>query len=391
MAWLTGVGCVLADEFVVNDVTVPEGKSATLEVQLNNTTNECAGFQFLLTTADGVTASNPTKGSRLASGFTTPQLSEKDGGYQLLSYNTDVVPATGTSGAIAYITLTEDGSHEVGATINASLTECKITDTEGHSIALGDVNFTITIGEPRILFDENSEVLPSYTAGEKDNVRMTRTIKAGEWSTIVLPFTLTKVKAEEAFGSDVQLAVFTGFETEYADEDDLTPDAIAIKCEAYTMTAKKGMAGGTPYLIKTKKDIESFEADDATLIDAVTDVTGKDEYDTSGKFTGTFVKDKIPNDGLFLSGNKFWYSTGKTNVKAFRAWFELGAVLDKETDFGSKIRLVMNDEATGIVDVGAESRIADGVYTLQGVDLGQKDVQSLPKGIYIVNGKKVVY
>ena len=49
----------------------------------------------------------------------------------------------------------------------------------------------------------------------------------------------------------------------------------------------------------------------------------------------------------------------------------------------------MNDEATGIVDVESEKRIADGVYTLQGVALGQKDVQSLPKGIYIVNGKKV--
>ena len=69
---------------------------------------------------------------------------------------------------------------------------------------------------------------------------MRRTIKAGEWNTIVLPFTLTKAKAEAAFGSDVELAEFTGFETEYADEEDITPDAITINFATYTMTAKKG-------------------------------------------------------------------------------------------------------------------------------------------------------
>ena len=81
--------------------------------------------------------------------------------------------------------------------------------------ALDDVDITLTIGEPddgRIKFDENATKLPSYTAGEKGNVSMRRTVKAGQWSTIVLPFTLTKAKAEAAFGSDVQLAEFSGFE-----------------------------------------------------------------------------------------------------------------------------------------------------------------------------------
>ena len=47
--------------------------------------------------------------------------------------------------------------------------------------------------------------------------------------------------------------------------------------------------------------------------------------------TGTLVKTTIPADGLFLSDNKFYYSAGKTNIKAFRCWFELDAVLDKST------------------------------------------------------------
>ena len=46
---------------------------------------------------------------------------------------------------------------------------------------------------------------------------------------------------------------------------------------------------------------------------------------------------------------KFWYSVGKTNIKAFRCWFELGAVLGSETDFGARVFLnVVDEEVTGI-------------------------------------------
>ena len=177
---------------------------------------------------------------------------------------------------------------------------------------------------------------------------MKRTINPGVWSTIVLPFTLTKAKAEAAFGSDVQLAEFSGISTEYTDEDDVTPDAIVMKFSTYTMTARKGMTGGNLYLIKTSKEVETIEADDATLTTDVNNVEKSDEWETNGWFKGSFVKTVVPEDGLFLNDNKFWYSTGKTNIKAFRGWFELNAVLDKETDFGAKVFLDIDDEPTNI-------------------------------------------
>ena len=280
---------------------------------------------------------------------------------------------------------------EVGTSYQASLKDIQFGNKDGiHTSFFDDVTFTITIGEPddgRIKFDENAVSLPSYTAGEKGDVSMTRTIKAGQWSTIVLPFTLTKAKAETIFGSDVQLAEFSGFEVTYADEEDLSPDAIAINLSAYTMTAKKGMTGGKPFFIKTSKDIESFEADDVTLFREITDVSKADEYDTPGKLTGTLVKSKIPADGLFISDNKFWYSTGNTNVKAFRAWFELGAVLDKDTDFGSRISMVFDDDTTtGISSLSPSLSQREGaVYDLQ----GRRVDEPKAKGIYIVNGKKI--
>lgn len=249
-----------------------------------------------------------------------------------------------------------------------------------------DVTFKVRVSD-RIVFRETSETLPVFEDGETGkNITMYRTIKAGEWSTIVLPFTLTKEKAETAFGSDVQLGEFTGFSTEYAGGDeDYTPDKIRLNCSTVTMTAKKGMTGGKPFLIKTSKDITSFSADGVTLKKNVNVENKTDEYDTPGAFTGTFVKTTIPADGLFLSGNKFYYSAGKTTTKAFRCWFELGAVLDKETSFESRITLSF-DDATDVKELkNSRTEELTSYYNLNGQRVSQPK-----KGLYVRGGKKVI-
>jgi hypothetical protein len=186
---------------------------------------------------------------------------------------------------------------------------------------------------------------------------------------------------------------FTGFEVDYGDDDEnVIPLGISIKVTAYTLTNQKPMKGGKPYLIKTSKDITNIEADNCTLVGTVTDVVKQDELETSGRMTGTFVKTTIPEDGLFLSGNKFYYSPGSTSVKAFRCWFDLDAVLDKETNFGSRINLVIEDsETTGISDAARLNNngktINENYYGLDGRKLTK---QPTKKGVYVRGGKKIV-
>jgi len=236
-----------------------------------------------------------------------------------------------------------------------------------------------------IAFEEDATLLPVYTDGQKSNVKMWRTIKGGQWNTLVLPFTLTKTEAETIFGSDMELAEFTSWEAEYADGDDTTPYAITIGLTTYTMTDNEGIAGGRPYVIKTSKDIDYFEVDNVTLVSTVDEVERSDKYGTSGKFTGTFVKTEVPADGLFVSDNLFWYSTGKTDIKAFRCWFELGAVLDKETDFGAKVFFVFEDE-TGVNEgLRMANEDTTPAYNLQG-----QRVDNPHRGIYIIGNKKVL-
>lgn len=298
----------------------------------------------------------------------------------------------GTSGTTAWLKVIPPADVEVGQTFTGTIKDIVLVPILGAKQKLDAQEFTITVGDGRLKFNESSSSLPKYTAGEKANVTMMRTIKAGQWSTIVLPFTLTKAKAEAAFGSDVQLAEFSGFDTEYTDENDVTPDAIKIHFTKFTMTAQKGMTGGKLFLIRTSGDVEQFTADDVKLAAAVTEVEKSDEFDVSGKFTGSLVKTVVPEDGLFISDNKFWYSVGKTNIKAFRGWFELGAVLDKETDFGAKkVTFDIDGDATRIEGLSRDGVEDGAIYTLGGQLVG-KDVRidQLPKGVYIINGKKRV-
>ena len=185
------------------------------------------------------------------------------------------------------------------------------------------------------------------------------------------------------------MAKFASFVVDYGDdEENVVPLGITLNFSNYTIPARSYLEGGTPILIKTSKDIiEPFEFDDVTLKDAIKDVDLvfkiNDEYSLHGKFTGTLVKTVVPEDGLFINNNNFYYSTGKTNIKAFRGWFELDAVLDKETPFGVKMFI---DGFETSVD-GVSIRDANGtIFDLS----GRKVTKPQQRGIYIVNGKKAI-
>ena len=104
---------------------------------------------------------------------------------------------------------------------------------------------------------------------------------------------------------------------------------------------------------------------------------------------GTYMTTTLAPYSLFLSDNAFWYSAGNTKMKAFRAYFDLGGDILTEYDGAlAKIRFVVDEEPTAIEGI-ATPDVTGEVFTLQGISLGVQDVQSLPKGIYIIGGKKV--
>ena len=388
-----GVVTATADNTVsVSNALIPQGKTGSFNIELTNTDTFVA-FQMELTLPEGITFESAAKGNRYEESHSMGV--SQNGQTVTFTLNSGTNEAIkGNSGTLITVSVSADANIEAGTKLTATISGMEFARKDETFIRPEALDFDIEITD-KVILDENSTVAP--TTQSNVNVLVKRTIKAGQWSTIVLPFALTSAKAKSAFGDDVQLAKFEGFEADYGDdEENMTPLGIIVNLSNYTIP-RTGWKAGAPLLIKVSNDIESFTVDNVSISSSITDAVGEDEENgLSGKLTGSFVKTTIPEDGLFISNNQFWYSTGKTTVKAFRCWFELEAVLDKETEFGSRILMRFIDdggEATGIHGMtNDELRMTNVVYDIQGRRVSELGIRNseLKKGLYIVNGKKVI-
>ena len=396
MAALLGMGNAVADEYVVSDIEIPQGGSATIEIGMNNPDTESRGFQFVMSFDKAVTASHPVRGTRIS--MKDPEQDEylyslmsqsTEEGFKVLAYTTSTESITGTSGTVVSITLTADESLAVGTTVTGTLSDCLIGNTAGTTNQLDDVTFSITITEKTYtVLDETSTTAPASSDGKVD-IKVQRTIKANEWSTICLPFAMTGTQVRSAFGEDVQLANFIDYEVEEDDYEDIT--GLTINFEE--VNASAGMEANYPYLIKVSSEISEFEVKATIETDEEAAVVEYDNGKTGsrrkvyGSLIGTYhAGDAIPANGLFLSGNQFWYSTGETRIKAFRAYFMFVDVLTEVEGASANIRYTVYNEATGIADVKSPMGASDGWYTLDGRRLDRKPAE---RGVYIMDGKKV--
>ena len=179
--------------------------------------------------------------------------------------------------------------------------------SQGHIVSL-------VITEPTILsLDQaatDNSVLTTNERVEAQPIQIIRTIVAGMYNTISLPFDVSSSQLPEVFGSDVELKQLgsTAFDEEASILDLNFEDVTSIY-------------RGTPYLIKTSKDIVNPVFDGAIIKATAGDQTSATHVD----FVGTLISSNIPagEDNLFLGPNNLLYFSpdAATPVKGFRAWF----------------------------------------------------------------------
>ena len=390
------VGIVSAqatNDVVVGDVTIPQGGSGVVNIELNNNDDEFTAYQFRLILPEGLSFVADKKGNpSFVAGDRYDDHSISSSTLGVFScISTTLAPISGTSGSLLSVDVTASADVAVGTKLNVTLgeIECTTSGTSPKAVKFEDVTFTVTIGDPadtHVVLDETSTTAPVASGGAVD-IMVKRTIKANEWSTLVLPFNMTEAQVKEALGSDVQLAEFEDYEAEYDADDNVT--GLTVNFVATDLS--EGFYGNYPYLVKTSKAITEF------LVTATIDPDEEGavaEYDNGktgknrkvlGSLVGTYhAGDAVPADGLFLSGNKFWYSTGATIIKAFRAYFEFIEVLSGVAE--AKVRFMVDEDAAAIEGITPD--MEDGVwYTLDGRQLNGKPTE---KGVYIVDGKKVL-
>lgn len=277
---------------------------------------------------------------------------------------------------------------------------------------IGFYGFSFDEGETKpvedvVSYDDNTtNTIKTTEAGHVAKVTVNRKMTAGIWTTCVLPFSLNVHQVDAIFGDTYKSGNVNGTQILYFDR--VENGKVYFVRHAYnTIVANK------PFLIKPSKDVESISTAAATefpyvTIEATKIENGKpDDWCTGNGYTwassysyGMTVKE---GDGFISKDGLFKNFVGKDGtLKGFRGYLKR-----TETQPGAKPIMLQvvnssnvdgdNGETTGIEDliIDADGQLmpANGkVYNINGqlVSEDANSFQSLPSGIYIINGKKYI-
>lgn len=277
---------------------------------------------------------------------------------------------------------------------------------------IGFYGFSFDEGETKPTVDEftfnddQTNTITATEAGHVAKVTVNRKMTTGIWTTCVLPFSLNRQQVDAIFGPAYSAAYPQGTQILYFDR--VEGNKVYFVRHAYnTIVANK------PFLIKPSKDVESISTAAATeypyvTIEATKNENGKpDAWCTGNGYTwaSSYSNDMTVQvgDGFISKDGLFKNFVGESGtLKGFRGYLKR-----TETQPGAKPTMLQvvnssnvdgdNGETTGIEDliIDADGQLmpANGkVYNINGqlVSEDANSFQSLPSGIYIINGKKYI-
>ena len=195
------------------------------------------------------------------------------------------------------------------------------------------------------------------------DVSLTRTLEANIWNTFCVPF-----------GFKVENSALAGAKVKEFDKIDGT--TMYMKDATYVLP-------GRPYLVMpAETDIVNPTFSAVAIYDEAATKVGNDTY----ALTGIYSPKTISEDNIYGVKANGAIAKGKkdTTIKGLRAYFIInGNGGAAKINFG-------DDETTGIENIVTPTAISNQkVYNLNGQYVGN-DLKAMPKGIYIVNGKKVI-
>lgn len=265
--------------------------------------------------------------------------------------------------------------------------------------------------EDVVSYDDNTtNTIKTTEAGHVAKVTVNRKMTAGVWTTCVLPFSLNVHQVDAIFGDTYKSGSENGTQILYFDR--VEGNKVFFVRHAYnTIVANK------PFLIKPSKDVENISTAAPAVadypyvtIEATKNENGKpDDWCTGKDYTwaSSYSNDMTVKEGDGFISNQdgsFKNFVGESGtLNGFRGYLKrLG-----NTQTGAKPMMLQvvnssnvdgnNGETTGIEDliIDADGQLmpANGkVYNINGqlVSEDANSFQSLPSGIYIINGKKYI-
>lgn len=257
-----------------------------------------------------------------------------------------------------------------------------------------------------VTLNDNDNYVP--TDAKNANVTLNRTFYKNYWNAICLPYSINRRQIEKVFGDGTMVVLMKNIDT-------------STKKVMFIEHANQDIIAGYPYLIFPTDKADTNKKDHSVINGITTRATlgeansplfsvGTDEKTYPGAemqsdalvFKGTFINTTL-NEGSYVVTNKGVLSRipkDGMKIRPYRSYIYFNRVTA-----GAKAISLQNmnvngfendeDNTTGIENLLFESGIlthsAD-VYSIDGQLVRSKalNFNGLPKGVYIVNGKKYV-
>ncbi len=249
--------------------------------------------------------------------------------------------------------------------------------------------------------DANANNVVEKTAeGHVAQVKIARKMVANRWTTCVLPFSLNKHQVDAIFGATYSIDNKEGTQILYFDH-------VEGSKAYFVRHAYNTIVAGKPFLIKPTKEVTSINTADVKAYPYVTiENTEPAKWCESNGYvwTSSYNTMSIVKNDYFIgaSDGKFKaYSAASGTVKGFRGFLKANLSADAKPMMLSISTSSITDgnvgETTGIEDliITADDELMPAnsrVYNINGqlVSEDASNFQSLPSGIYIINGKKYI-
>ena len=268
-----------------------------------------------------------------------------------------------------------------------------------YGLALGsDINEdgTSTDCPEEFLVLDEDETLDDNRSLTKATMVFHRTFTTDKWNSLILPVDMTADQVKAAFGAEAKVARFNRLQDKWIYFETQTENNLHIE-------------KNVPYIIKPTKE--------PTAVNRTYNVGGENTKHINGlvytvtgiiyeglpnlqqediKFTsgmthyGSYTNPTVvPADSYILhrSGDMVHTAVEHPSIKSYRTW------LRETTPSGEtlQMRVEQNDgPSTGIKVIEETAKNANAVYNVSGMRMNSSNTDNLPKGVYIINNKKVV-
>ena len=224
-----------------------------------------------------------------------------------------------------------------------------------------------------------------------------RTFTTGKWNSLILPVDMNAEQVKAAFGEKAKIARFNRLKDKWIYFDTQAENNLHIEknvpyiinpTKQPTAVNRTYNVGGenTKHINGLVYTVTGIAYDDQTAKLQQEDT----EYTNGMTHYGSYKNPTcVPADSyiLRLAGDMVHTAVEHPSIKSYRTW------LRETTPSGEtlQMRVEQNDgPSTGIKVIEETAKNANAVYNVNGMRMNSSNTNNLPKGVYIINNKKVV-